>query len=94
MALTTAQRIAAVDAAIDAWYTALAANDGQAPLDVSYLQDPDGGQITFRKPQESLDYLQRLKAERQDLADRQTIEDAGGDPDVEEGPIVIVRRRT
>jgi hypothetical protein len=94
MPLTTAQRIAAVDTAVDAWYTALAANDGQPPLDIGYFQDPDGGQVTFRKPAESLAYIAALEDRRQTLVDRLAIETAGGDPDADEGPIVLVRRRT
>jgi len=88
--LTTAERIAAIDAALDAVYTALSTGDGIGPLDVQYMQDPDGGQVTFRSRSEALEYVKALRAERAELVEEQAAE---ADSANESGPIILVRRR-
>lgn len=89
--MTTTERITAIDAALDAAYAVLQSGTGRGPLDVQYIQDPDGGQITFRKPTEVLDYIDRLRAERARLVDEQGAETDGV---TAAGPVVLVRRRS
>lgn len=89
--MTIAERITAIDAALDAAYAVLQTGTGRGPLDVQYIQDPDGGQISFRKPTDVLDYIDRLRAERARLVDEQNAETDGV---TAAGPVIIVRRRT
>lgn len=77
MSLTTAQRIDAIDAAIDAVLTALTNNDGVSPIDLQYIQDPDGGQLSFRSPKEAVEYVESLRNLRALLVDDQSAETAG-----------------
>lgn len=91
MALTTAQQIAAIEAARDAAYTALENGTGFGPLSVQYVQDPDGGQTTFRDPEAILAYIDRLESKKAALVDRQEAEDAGITGTA--GAFVLVRRR-
>ncbi len=88
---TYAERITALETRRDAIIANLAAGTNIPPSDIAYMQDPDGGQVSFRDvtdPYEELERLDALIARYQDLADAADAGITGV------SPIVLIRRRS
>lgn len=88
--MTNTERLAAIDAAIDRALLALSTGSGVPPLDVSYLQDPDGGQLTFRNPTDPIEQIEALRKLRQAVVQDGVDEEAEV---TEHTAFVLVRRR-
>lgn len=88
--MTSTERLAAIDAAIDRALDALLTGTGAPPLDISYLQDPDGGQLTFRQPKDLTEHIRALRELREQVA-----QDAREETDsvTEHSAFVLARRR-
>lgn len=87
MSYTAAERLAKCQTAIDAAMDAIAGGPG-SPAYIAYMQDPEGGQTSYRDPNKVLADL--LAQEKVLLA---AVEDEADDG-ISRTPIVLVRRRS